>query len=430
MSLSDPYAALRLRDFRCYLASSMLGILGFQVQILAVRYEIFGRTDDYMSLGWMGLLMTLPAFLLTLPAGQIADWFDRRIVIACALAMAAVGSIGLYLISIYHGPLWMVYASILLRATAATFTQPARGALLPQIVPGDNFANAITWNSSIMQTALMVGPALGGFIAARSIPAAYLTDAACMILSLGCIAAINHRLPAKPRQPATVQTVMAGMRYVFTTKIILATLTLDLMATIFGGAVALLPGFSKNILHVGAEGLGWLNAAPAAGAVAMSGLLAHFGPLKNAGRALIIAVIGFGAATALFGVSTSFPLSLFLLFLTGAFDNISVVVRHTLVMALAPEEMRGRIAAVNSLFIGASNRLSDFESGVTAKLWGPVASVVFGGVGSIVSVVAATIKWPELRHIGALEDLRPAVSAPSEAAANPAAESNSDAAAR
>jgi MFS family permease len=408
MSLSDPYAALRLRDFRCYLASSMLGILGFQVQILAVRYEIFGRTDDYMSLGWMGLLMTLPAFLLTLPAGQLADWFDRRIVIALALLTAAFGSMGLFLISIYHGPLWMVYACVLLRSTAGTFTQPARGALLPQIVPRDDFANAITWNSSIMQTALMVGPALGGFIAWWSIPAAYLTDAGCMLLSILCIAAINHRLPAKPREPATVKAVMAGLRYVFSTKVILATLTLDLMATIFGGATALLPGFSKNILHVGPQGLGWLNSAPAAGAVVMSGVLAHFGPLKNAGRALIIAVIGFGAATALFGVSTSFPLSLFLLFMTGAFDNISVVVRHTLVMALAPEEMRGRIAAVNSLFIGASNRLSDFESGVTARFWGPVASVVFGGVGSIVSVLAASIKWPELRHIGALDALRPA----------------------
>ena len=415
MSAADPYSALRLRDFRCYLASSMLGTIGFQVQILAVRYEVFGRSnDDYMSLGWMGLLMTAPALLLTLPAGQIADWFDRRLVICTALFVAACGALGLYFVSIYHGPLWMVYAAVLLRATAGTFTQPARGALLPQIVPNDELANAITWNSSNMQMARMVGPALGGFIASKSISAAYLTDAACMIVSLFSILAIRHRRPVAKREPATLHAVMAGLRYVTKTKVILATLTLDLMATIFGGATALLPGFAKNILHVGPTELGWLNAAPAAGAVVMSGLIAHFGPLKNAGRALIIAVIGFGAATALFGISESFYLSLFLLFLTGAFDNISVVVRHTLVMALAPENMRGRISAVNSLFIGASNRLSDFESGLTARLWGPVASVVFGGVGSMICVVAAAVKWPELRQIGSLEDLRPGIS-PAEA---------------
>jgi MFS family permease len=215
------------------------------------------------------------------------------------------------------------------------------------------------------------------------------------------------RQPAPPsREPATLESLGAGVRFVVSRKVILAALTLDLMATLFGGANTLLPIFAKDILKVGPTGLGWLAASPAVGSVVMALILAHSPPLKHAGRSLLFAVFAFGAATVAFGFSTSYPLSLMALFLTGAFDNISVVVRHTIVQMLAPDAMRGRISAVNSMFIGASNRLSDFESGLTAKLWGPVGSVVFGGIGAIVVVIGAAFVWPELGKVGSLSELK------------------------
>ena len=406
-TLSDPYSALRVRDYRFYLSSSLIGTLGYQILMLALGYDLYNKTNNYMSLGWLGLVTTIPVFVFTLPAGQLADSFNRKHMIILALFIACVGSTGLVLASKYDMPLWMIYACVVVRSGAGTFTQPARQALLPQVVPSEFFGNAVTWNSSIIQTALLAGPALGGFIAGKSVEAAYLADAGCMIISAACIATVHASGHVKQREPATMKTVAAGLRYVFHTKVILAALSLDLMATIFGGATALLPGYAKDILHVDAAGLGWLTAAPAAGAVTMAAVLAHMRPIRKAGRAMILAVIGFGMATILFGVSTNFSLSLFFLLLVGAFDNISVVVRHTLVQCLAPEEMRGRISAVNSMFIGASNKLSQFESGITARFMGPVGSVVLGGAASIVCVILAAFKWPELRRIGSLSDLKP-----------------------
>ena len=412
--LSDPYSALRVRDYRFYLTSSLIGVVGYRVSMVALQYELFKETHDYMALGWLGLVTTIPVFLLTLPAGQAADSFNRKAIIVLALALACVGSIGLYFISYYHLPIWLAYGCVVIRSIAGTFTQPARQALLPQVVPPDVFANAVTWNSSCIQTALLLGPALGGFIAAYNVSMAYLTDALCMLLSLSAVLLIRSHAPVHNRQPATMKTVVAGLHYVYQTKVILAALLLDLLATIFGGATALLPGFATEILRVGPTALGWLNAAPAAGAVTMGAILAHVPPIKNAGRAMILGVIGFGAATILFGISKRYELSLLFLFMTGAFDNISVVVRHTLVQSLAPEAMRGRISAVNSLFIGASNRLSDFESGVTAKFFGPVGSAVIGGAGSIICVILVALRFPELRRVGSLADLKPEQSAPEE----------------
>jgi MFS family permease len=384
----------------------MIGIIGFQAMMVALRYEIYERTNDPLALGYVGLVQTIPVLLLTLPAGQVADWFDRKFVICGGLVVGAVASAGLCVLSIVHGPLWMMYVCIGVRSVAGTFNQPARQALMPQTVPLENFPNAITWNSSTFQLALAIGPAAGGMIIAESIPAAYAVDALCLMLSFVAIAMIS-RQPAPPsREPATLESLGAGVRFVVSRKVILAALTLDLMATLFGGANTLLPIFAKDILKVGPTGLGWLAAAPAVGSVVMALILAHSPPLRHAGRSLLFAVFAFGAATVAFGFSTSYPLSLMALFLTGAFDNISVVVRHTIVQMLAPDAMRGRISAVNSMFIGASNRLSDFESGLTAKLWGPVGSVVFGGIGAIAVVIGAAFVWPELGKVGSLSELK------------------------
>jgi MFS family permease len=418
MASPDPYAALRNRDFRLFLASGFIGIIGNQMQVLALRCDIYERTGHAKDLGWIGLVQAMPILLLALPAGQVADWFDRRLVICVNLVFGAISSVGLYYVSATHGPLWQMYICIVVRSICGVFNQPARQALMPQLLPVSDFPNAITWNSSAFQLALALGPAMGGYVNEvghrhyGNYSVAYLCDAACLMFSFLAIALVSKQPPRFAREPATLSGLAAGLRFVFSRKVILAALTLDLMATFFGGATTLLPVFAKDILKVGDAELGWLCAAPALGAVAMAVIVAHSPPFKRAGASLLIAVAAFGAATIVFGVSQWYWLSLIALFLTGTFDNISVVVRHTIVQMLAPDAMRGRISAVNSMFIGASNRLSDAESGYTAEWFGPVWSVVVGGIGAIAVVIGTAIFWPELGKVGSLTDLKPEVLEP------------------
>jgi len=300
-----------------------------------------------------------------------------------------------------------MYLFIVSTAVVTAIGWPARSALMPQIIPAAAFSNATMWSSSAFQTAMVVGPAIGGALLIFSLPAAYLVDAGCSFVCVAMMAMLRVRLPARPREPATLQTLLAGVRFVWRAKPILATITLDLFAVLLGGAVYLLPIFATEILHVGSVGFGWLRAAPALGAVMMGLVLAHRPPMRHAGKAMLWAVAGFGAATIIFGLSRNFWLSLAMLFLTGAFDNISVVVRHSLVQMLTPDAMRGRVSAVNNIFIGASNELGGFESGMTAALLGPVVSVVAGGVGTILVVLGIGWLWPQVRRVGTLHDLQP-----------------------
>jgi MFS family permease len=292
--------------------------------------------------------------------------------------------------------------------------QPAKSALLPQVVPREIFSNAVTWNSSAFQFTAITGPALAGLLIAifRSAAVVYLLDAIGIAIFLATLLAIRPRPVTLAKEEVTLKSLAAGFGFVWRTKTVLAAITLDMFAVLLGGAVALIPIYaSKDILNVGPAGLGWLNAAPAVGAILMSVWLAHRPPIKRAGPALLWSVAGFGAATVVFGFSRSFTLALIMLFLTGLFDMVSVVIRHTLVQVMAPDEMRGRVSAVNGIFIGLSNELGAFESGAVAKLFdradnpafGPTIAVVTGGLGTILVVVLVALLMPQIRRFGRLD---------------------------
>ncbi len=401
----DPYLALRYGDFRLLVIGRFIVTLGNQALDVAIGWELYARTHSALALGFVGLALFFPVVLLLLPAGQVIDRFDRKLVMQLAQGTMALAAVGLAALSYMQGPIPLIYGCLVMFGAASAFGDPASSAFVPQVIPAEVFNNAATWSSSAWQLASVIGPALGGFIIAAQGGAGlvYVFDALAALLFVLLLA----RIKARPRESASreavdMRSLTAGVTFIWRTKIILAAITLDLFAVLLGGATTLLPIFAQNVLHVGAFGLGVLRAAPSVGAVAMAFLLAHLPPFKRAGRTLLLAVIAFGVATIIFGLSHSFILSLVMLALLGAFDNISVVIRNTLMLTRTPDETRGRAAAVNSMFIGASNELGGFESGLTAALWGPAASVVFGGVGTIVVVIAVSLIWPEMRRLGRL----------------------------
>ena len=405
----DPYAALRSRDFRLILAAGMLDTIGAEMVAVAVGWELYERTRSELHLGFVGLVLALPVILLSLPAGQAADLFSRRKIVLVTQAMLATGSLGLALVSLFHGPIPFIYLCIGLAGVGNAFSFPARWALLPQLVPAKDFNNAVTWRSSGWQVAAAIGPALGGGVLAlgRGAAPAYLGDVfacLCVIFLVSLIRAPRH---TRPEEPLSWSALIAGWRFVRKTELILATITLDMFAVLLGGAVTLLPVYAKTILNVGPTGLGCLRAAPSVGALLMAIVLAHRPPMRRAGRALLWSVAGFGAATIVFGLSRNLWLSLAMLFVTGALDNVSVVVRATLVQVLTPDSLRGRVSAVNSIFIGLSNELGGFESGVAARYLGAVRAVVLGGVGTLVVVFGTTLRWPSMVRLGSLVDARP-----------------------
>jgi MFS family permease len=402
----DPYAALRYRDYRRYLPGSVVASIGTEMQSVAVGWELYERTGSAMALGLVGLVLFLPVIVLSLPAGQAADRYSRKGLLLAALGLMAFTSLGLAALSFVEGPVPLVYVCLLLAGTGRAFAMPARWALIPHVVPPEALTNAITWNSSGWQTAAMLGPALGGGVIAVTGQAvgAYLLASLCMV---GCgvlLARIQAGGTARAARGVSVESLLAGIRFVWKTKLILAAITLDLFAVLLGGATALLPIYAKDILDVGPVGLGWLRASPPLGALVMAVILAHRRPFRRPGVALVWAVAGFGVATIGFGLSENFTASFVFLGLTGALDNISVVVRGTLVQVLTPDPMRGRVSAVNAIFIGSSNELGAFESGVTADWFGPVASVVGGGIGTIGVVGAVMLKWPQLLRLGSLAE--------------------------
>jgi len=401
----DAYAALRYGDYRCLLAGGVMASIGAEVQAVAVGWEIYLRTESALALGLTGLAQFLPVLLLALPAGQAADHYSRKGLLQISQGVMSLTFLGLAALSVWQGPVSLMFGCLVLSGCCRAFTMPSRSSLLPQVVPIEALANAVTWNSSGWQIANVAGPALGGLVIAQTghPAAAYGLAAAC---ALGCVIVL---IPVHPRQIArqpvgrSLESLLAGVRFVRHSELLLAAITLDLFAVLLGGATALLPIYARDILNVGAEGLGWLRAAPAIGALLMAAVLAHRPPLKRSGRALLVAVAGFGAATVVFGLSRNVGLSFVMLLLIGALDNISVVVRGTLMQVLTPDDMRGRVAAVNSVFISSSNQLGEFESGVTAEYFGPVISVVAGGIGTMVVVLAVMLRWPRLLALGELQ---------------------------
>ncbi len=411
----DAYAALRHRDYRCLLAGGVLASIAVEMQAVAVGWELYRRTDSAWNLGLTGLAQFLPVLVLALPAGHAADRYSRKHLFQLALTLQMLASLGLTWVSVVQGPVNLVFLLLLLSGIGRAFGGPARASLLPQIVPLETLPNAVTWNSTGWQIANVSGPALGGLVVAATDGAAwaYLLAALCAGVCILLLAPIRPRygiLPGKTglrlSRGQGLAGLFGGIRFVWQTKLLLAAITLDLFAVLLGGATALLPIFARDILQVGAIGLGWLRAAPALGALLMAVYLAHRPPLHRPGIALLLAVAGFGAATIVFGLSRDFVLSFVMLALTGALDNVSVVVRGTLMQVLTPDEMRGRVAAVNTVFISSSNELGGFESGATAALFGAVGSVVFGGAGTIVVVLLVMWRWPQLLRLEPLHSLR------------------------
>ena len=378
---------------------------------VALGWELYERTHSAFALGMVGLVTVIPVVVLALPAGHLADRMDRKKITAIAQAVFILMSLSLALVSHSNGPIYLVFVILLVRGIAQAYNNPARSALLPRLVPAEVFANAVTWSSSGFQIAAVVGPALGGLVIAINHRAtgAYIIDAILTSIYLAMLVAIRGGQMSqasgnalKPRERMTLQSLAAGMRFVMDTKVILAALTLDLFEVLFGGATALLPIFAKDILQVGPEGLGWLRAAPSIGALVVMLTIAHRPPMQKTGWTLIWAVTGFGIATIVFGLSRSFGLSMAMLLILGGLDGISMIIRGTLVQLWTPDEMRGRVSAVNSVFIDMSNELGSFESGALAAAVGPIVAVVGGGIGTVIVVASVAWAWPELRRLGSL----------------------------
>jgi MFS family permease len=397
----DPYAALRYRDYLWFALGAILANMGNAVQSVAVGWDLYERTGSAWVLGGVGLVQVLPVILLSVPAGHLADRLDRRRIILCAQAVVISCSVLLSLLAYVGGSLLAVYGCLFASAVARAFAGPATASFWPTLIPSRLYSNAVTWRSGGFQVASVAGPAIGGVVIAwqHSAVPAYLMDALLTLTFWFFMYRIRSRPVVRPSEPVSLRSLLAGFRFVWRTKVILGAVTLDMFAVLLGGATALLPMYAKDILHVGPVGFGFLRAAPAVGALVMALWTAHRPPFQQAGRALLGAVAGFGVVTIVFGFSTHFWLSLVTLALTGAFDNISVVIRHSLVQLRTPDAMRGRVTAVNSVFISCSNELGAFESGAIAALFGPVVSVVSGGVGTILIVLLAAVLWPELRQL-------------------------------
>lgn len=403
----DPYQALRSRDFRVLLIGTFIATMGEQMVNVALGWELYDRTGSALVLGIVGLVQVIPVLILSLPAGHVADKLNRKYIVIASLLLLAFSSLGLMLLSWLHGPLLIIYGCLFLLGVATAFNGPASSALIPQTIPESAYENAATWSSSSWQLAAVLGPASSGLIIAllHGATLVYALNALFMLtfaLLLSLLSIKQATLPVS--EGTTLRALVDGLKFLWSRQILLAAITLDLFAVLLGGATTLLPIFAKDILHVGPVGLGWLRAAPSIGAVSVAISLAHIPPFKKAGRTLLWAVAGFGIATLIFGLSRSFWLSLLMLFLLGGLDNISVVIRSTLLITRIPDAMRGRISSVNTLFIGASNELGGFESGLVAQLFGPIISVAGGGIGTILVVLLVALLWPEMRRLGTLNE--------------------------
>lgn len=412
----DPFAALRFRDFRLLMIGTFVTVIAEQMLNVALGWELYERTRSPLMLGLVGLVQVLPVLALALIAGHTADRFDRKRIVVLTMLTIALCTLGLTVLSYSSGPLLFIYGCLLIIGVARAFQSPAVSSLTAQVVPAEYFSNAATWESSAWQASSIIGPALGGFlIAVQKQATGVYALVATLILAVGLMLGLLRPRPVAPsEEELSLDSLLAGARFIWNTKIILASITLDMFAVLLGGATALLPVFARDILLVGAEGLGWLRAAPAVGATLAGLSLAFLPPFRHAGRTLLLVVAGFGLATIVFGLSRSFALSLLMLALLGALDNISVVIRSTLLLTRTPDSMRGRVNAVHFVFIGISNELGAFESGVAAALFGTIGAVVGGGIGTILVVGAVALLWPEVRRLGRLNDFEepPAVEMP------------------
>ena len=416
--------AFASRDFRLYQLARGVAVLGAEAQSVAVAWQVYAITHRAIDLGYTGLAQFLPGLLFLLPAGHVADRFDRRRIILVCYVIQAVCTLVLLMIAragLQH--VYPIYLVLFFIGSARTFSGPANSALIPQLVPEQHFVNAVTWGTTTFQFSTIIGPALGGVL--FTLPVArfalggrlqgaglvYLFTLATLVWALLLIASMHTRTGRMEHRALSLKVVLAGFQYMGRSPLLLGASSMDLFAVLLGGAVALTPIFANDILHTGPRGLGLLRAAPGAGAVVMSLLLARFPFRRRAGLRLFVCVAAFGAATIVFGYSRSLGLSLAALFVAGAADSVSVIIRGSLLQLATPPEMRGRVSAVNSLFIGASNELGEFESGLTAQWWGAVRATVYGGIGAIAIAGIWSAAFPSLRRANELtaEELRATV---------------------
>ncbi len=393
---TDPYAALRIPEFRLYISARFFVTLAIQIQSVVVAWQVYELTKDPLSLGLIGLAEAIPSIAVSLYAGHIADIMQRKKIILACIATLLVCSSVLLLFTFQPADFFAsngvapIYAVIFLSGIARGFLSPALFSFMPQLVPRELYSNAVTWNSTLWETATIAGLALGGLIYILGIKAAYSVDVLLTLSGLILITGVGNKpLPPISSEEGVAEKIKAGLRFVFHNKIILSAISLDLFAVLFGGAVALLPIFADEILHVKSAGLGFLRAAPSIGALMMAFYITHNPIQKNIGKILLYCVAGFGVCMILFALSKNFWLSLGILVISGGFDCVSVIIRSTLLQTLTPENMKGRVSAVNHIFVGSSNEIGMFESGVAAKLMGTVPSVIFGGCATL-AVVGVT----------------------------------------
>ena len=408
---SGPYAALKIPDFRLFISARFCVTLAIQIQAVVVAWQVYEMTKDPLSLGLIGLAEAIPSIGVSLYAGHVADSVQRKKIIMVCLTTLLICSVVLLSFTLDVGAFILaygvvpIYTVIFISGIARGFLTPAVFSYMTQLVPRELYPNAVTWNSTLWETASIGGPALGGFLYGfLGITASYLTDVLLMAGGLLLIIGVSKKpLPQTTDEQGVVEKIRSGLRFVFRNPIILSAISLDLFAVLFGGAVALLPIFADEILMVGKEGLGILRSAPSVGALLIAVYITHHPIMKNTGKILLFCVAGFGVCMIFFALSTNFWLSLFLLMLSGMFDCISVIIRGTLLQTLTPENMKGRVSAVNHIFIGSSNEIGMFESGVAARLMGVVPSVIFGGcmtifVVSVTGWVAKSLRTLQRVH--------------------------------
>jgi len=403
----DAYAVLRIKDFRMFILARFLLTFGVQMQSVIVGWQVYKITHDPFSLGLIGLAEAIPFLSIALFAGHVADSMNRRRIILVTVIAYLIGTIALLLLSfrVYDTTIssgvFAIYAVIFATGFARGFFTPAQSAFMAQIVPRELYPNSSTWNSTIWHIAAVTGPAFGGLIYGFvGIEVAYATVIGFVIMSfLFFLQMRNLPLPLRDVKEGLLESLTTGIRFVFRNQILLGALALDMFAVLFGGAVAMLPVFAAEVLNAGPQGLGFLRAAPAVGAVLMALVLAYRPPLRHAGVNMLIAVAGFGLSIILFAISRNFYFSLAMLALSGMFDNVSVIIRSTIIQLYTPDNMRGRVASVNSIFVGSSNEIGSFESGLAAKLLGLVPSVIFGGTMTLL-IAAFTGRFsPKLRKL-------------------------------
>lgn len=431
----DSSAAFRSRSFRNYQLARFLVILGAEAQSVAVAWQIYQITHSPLLLGATGLALFLPSILFVLPAGHVADRFNRKRVILLCYGLQTIATATLFILSFTgtHNVI-AVYVTLLLIGVGRAFSAPAAAAILPSLVPKEGFVNAMTWGSAVFQTANISGPALGGLLFTLNLPGVvnalsallsklhlhvtlhppgalgrlngapivYLATLLTLLAFLLLVSTVQPRPEVFEKKAFSLGNMLAGLRYVRNARLLLGSISLDMFAVLLGGAVSLMPIFAQDILHAGPRGLGLLRAAPAIGALTISLVLARRPIRHGAGKLMLVCVGIFGAATIGFGLSRSIPFSLLMLVLIGASDNVSVIVRSAILQLGTPAGMRGRVSAVNSLFLGTSNEFGEFESGLTAHWFGAVRAVVFGGIGSLMVTSLWSVFFPTLRNVDTL----------------------------